>query len=66
MQTGSRGTRQSGFLPLFIRPTPPLHNCEIMFKSRQQTVKAPHAQAQPPSPLLSCLVNLMPLKRKQR
>lgn len=62
-----RQRRRAGwiFLPPFLRPTPLLPGCEIMFRSRQQSVKAPHAQAQPPPPSLSCLVNLMALKRKQ-
>lgn len=62
--TGIRGTRRGGFLLLLVHLTL-LQSCEIMFKSGQQTVKAPHAQALPPPPLLSCSVNLKALKRKQ-
>lgn len=61
---GCRVNRQSGFLLLLIYPIPLLCNCNIMFKSRQQTVKALHIETEPLSPLVSCLVKVMLLKRK--
>lgn len=61
---GSRLNRQSGFLLLLICPIPLLCNCNIMFKSRQWTVKVLHTETEPLSPLVSCLVKVMLLKRK--